>query len=939
MAKSKGKGGLNTDSLRDFDEYEGALNSITNTLGKQSDIYGLINKKLEATKTLVGSIADKIDNATDLEDKHKKSIYAAAEAYKKSKQTIAESNLELKKGNITQEEYNKAVQESYKNYEKVVSAIDTSNKSAKRTVNTLNKMGDEMKSFAEAAKKSEERMDQLGTALDELGSSGIPVMDKISGALKNIANKDAKGAKLAITALGAAIGGLAANYFGAPLAAAIQAGNDIKQTEIDRAKEVGSIESERRFIDKKIGMEIDQSRIDSANEINRLTIEAGYAQQRAANQFSATMKSAAAEFSAASKTAFFGNSIGGVGYASSQMQMAGIGADRVASAMSAAADATGRLSSAKAGADMAIMAARTGQSEESIASISEAFMRMDGLSESSAINMQEGLRAMADSAKINLGGLMSEMAESSKDMLGYQIKSTSALAKQITFAKTLGVKFGDIAKAGQSMVLNYQDSIKAEMQLSAMLGKNVDLSEVRAKFASGDTEGALKSLQAQGLDPKSMDMFQQQQLSSALGGMDLATLSKVATNTGRSGGELQAGNAAAGNKSFLQRSTNAQASLASQQAQISADQAIVDAKLSQQITEAYLTSDGYKTYQNSLADQALKQANLNAEITKAFQNTQAYIDAIAQTNQLATERAFTENLISAGGAILGGVVGNALGGKIEGIIAKKVGTKVATKTATTAGKTVASTAGKTAAKTAGKVGTKTVAKVGAKAVGKSLLKKIPVVGLLAGVGFGLSRLMDGDYAGAALELASGAAGTIPGIGTAASVGIDTALAAKDMGAFDKKAATPAKPAATPAKPAATPVKAVAAPAAVAATKAVAATGGTSVVSAAKASEKWMQGKLTYMSGNLEKVVDRTHKTMMNTAATTTELKTLNTNTKALINLTKTIEALTVATYEGKGNVSVSIDGKKVAYAFDKYKENTRGGNPDSFAGPKPGGKG
>ena len=934
MAKGKGKGGLNTDSLRDFDEYEGSLNSITNTLGKQSDIYALINKKLEATKTLVGSIADKIDNATDLEDKHKKSIYAAAEAYKKSKQTIAESNLELKKGNITQDEYNKAIQESYKSYEKVVSAIDTSNKSAKRTVSTLHKMGDEMKSFAEAAKKSEERMEQLGTALDELGSSGIPVMDKISGALKNIANKDAKGARLAITALGAAIGGLAANYFGAPLAAAIQATNDRKQTEIDRAKEVGSIESERGFINKKIGMEIDQSRIDNANEVNRLTIEAGYAQQRAANQFSATMKSAAAEFSAASKTAFFGNAIGGVGYASAQMQMAGIGADRVAGAMSAAADATGKMSSAKVGADMAIMAARTGQSEESIASISEAFMRMDGLSESSAMNMQEGLRAMADSAKINLGGLMTEMAESSKDMLGYQIKSTSALAKQITFAKTLGVKFGDIAKAGQSMVLNYKDSIKAEMQLSAMLGKNVDLSEVRAKFASGDTEGAMKALKSQGLNPADMDMFQQQQLSSALGGMDLTTLSKVATNTGRSGGNLQEGNAGAGNKSFLQRSTNAQASLAAQQAQISADQAIVDAKLSQQITEAYLTSDGYKTYQNSLADQAVKQANLTAAITTAFQKTQAYIDAIAQTNQLATERAFTENLISAGGAILGGVVGNALGGKIEGMIAKKVGTKVATKTATTAGKTVATTAGKTAAKTAGKAGVKTVAKVGAKALGKSLLKKIPIVGLLAGVGFGLQRLMKGDMAGAAMELASGAAGTIPGIGTAASVGIDTALAAKDMGAFDKKAtATPSKSAATPAKPA-TAATPVATPTTAAATKAVAATGGTSVVQAAKASEKWMQDKLTYMSGNLERVVDRTNKTMINTLATTSELKTLNINTKALVNLTKTIEALTVATYQGKGNVEVSIDGKRVAYAFDKYKENTRGGNPDSPTGPK-----
>jgi hypothetical protein len=929
MAKGKGKG-INTDSLRDFDEYEGALNSITNTLGKQSDIYALINKKLEATKTLVGSIADKIDNATDLEDKHKKSIYAAAEAYKKSKQTIAESNLELKKGNITQEEYNKAVQESYKSYEKVVSAIDTSNKSAKRTVNTLNKMGDEMKSFAEAAKKSEERMEQLGTALDELGSSGIPIMDKLSGALKNIANKDGKAAKLAITALGAAIGGLAASYFGAGPQAAIQAANDVKQTEIDRAKEVGSIESERQFIGKKIGMEVDQSRIDSANEVNRLTIDAAYAQQRAANQFSATMKSAAAEFSAASKTAFFGKSIGGVGYASAQMQLAGIGADRVAGAMSAAADATGTMSSAKLGADMAIMAARTGQSEESIASISEAFMRMDGLSETSAMNMQEGLRAMADSAKINLGGLMSEMAESSKDMLGYQIKSTSALAKQITFAKTLGVKFGDIAKAGQSMVLNYKDSIKAEMQLSAMLGKNVDLSEVRAKFASGDTEGALKSLQAQGLDPAQMDMFQQQQLSSALGGMDLTTLSKVAKNTGRSGGNLQAGNATAGNKSFLQTSTNAQASLAGQQAQISADQAIIDAKLSQQITEAYLSSPGYLKYQNDLATQAANQANLNAEITTAFQKTQAYIDAIAQTNQLATERAFTENLISAGGAILGGVVGNALGGKMEGLLAKKLGPKVATKTATTAGKTVAKTTGKTVAKTAGKTGAKTVAKVGAKAVGKSLLKKIPVIGLLAGVGFGLSRLMDGDYAGAAMELASGAAGTIPGIGTAASVGIDTALAAKDMGAFDKKpAATPAK-SATPAK-AATPVV-VATTAA--ATKAVATTGGASVTAQAKTAEKWMQDKLVYMSGNLERVVDRTNKTMINTAATVTELKTLNTNTKALINLTRQIEALTVATYTGaKTATRISIDGKVLAQSYTKYTDNIQGGDPNSKTKP------
>ena len=80
-----------------------------------------------------------------------------------------------------------------------------------------------------------------------------------------------------------------------------------------------------------------------------------------------------------------------------------------------------------------------------------------------------------------------------------------------------------------------------------------------------------------------------------------------------------------------------------------------------------------------------------------------------------------------------------------------------------------------------KVGAKAVAKVGAKALGKGLLKKIPFVGLGAGLLFAGQRLMKGDFKGAMLEAASGIAGTIPGVGTAVSVGLDATLAAKDMG--------------------------------------------------------------------------------------------------------------------------------------------------------------
>jgi hypothetical protein len=85
-------------------------------------------------------------------------------------------------------------------------------------------------------------------------------------------------------------------------------------------------------------------------------------------------------------------------------------------------------------------------------------------------------------------------------------------------------------------------------------------------------------------------------------------------------------------------------------------------------------------------------------------------------------------------------------------------------------------AGKEAAKTTGK----TVGKAASKGIGKALIKKIPVIGALAGLGFGASRALAGDFTGAGMEVASGLAGTVPGIGTAASVGIDAALLARDI---------------------------------------------------------------------------------------------------------------------------------------------------------------
>ena len=75
---------------------------------------------------------------------------------------------------------------------------------------------------------------------------------------------------------------------------------------------------------------------------------------------------------------------------------------------------------------------------------------------------------------------------------------------------------------------------------------------------------------------------------------------------------------------------------------------------------------------------------------------------------------------------------------------------------------------------------KAATKAAGKGLGKAALKKIPGIGLIAGGIFGLGRALQGDFAGAALEVASGASSLVPGAGTAGSVAIDAALIARDI---------------------------------------------------------------------------------------------------------------------------------------------------------------
>ena len=659
---------LEKEAVQDIGDYNSELVSVANSLGKNNKLYKAIQSRQESIKTTVQSVSGIIQSLPDSQKQLTGAAQNALKVYKDSESSVARALNDLGNQKITQEEYNSIAEKTNKSLQEALTYIDRSTKEGEVLYNTLKNAGGAGKEFTTSVKESEKSFSALSAGFANF--NGIPVMGEMGALLKtNI--KDTLAFKAAVFALGAALGKAAFDYFGAPIKIAQKAQYEIAKNQIETAQEVRKIDVESAYIPQKINMAINKNRIDTADAVNRAMIEASFAQAKAANQFNASLKSAAAQFAAASKTALFGKGIGSVGYATAQMQLAGIGAEKVAAAMEAAGAATGKMPSAKVGADMAIMAERTGQSVDNIAQINEYFQRTDKVSGAVAINMQEGMRAMADQAGIGLGNLMKEVAEASKDALSYQIKSGPALAKAVAYTQSMGLNFGDVAKAGKNMVLNYKDSIKAEMQLSSLLGEQVDLSEVRAKFAAGDQKGALDALKAQGLDPADMDMFQQDALSQALGGMDLQSISKVANNTGKDPGDLKQGSAKAGNETFLGEKTKAEQTLQAKQAKISADQAVIDAALAGKIQEAYLKSPGYLKYQQEQANLAKQEAELAGQIERSKIGDQKLQKLQADMAKLDFVQNIKENLMEGFAMLAGGLATSVIGSVFGGIFGGK----------------------------------------------------------------------------------------------------------------------------------------------------------------------------------------------------------------------------------------------------------------------------
>ena len=151
--------------------------------------------------------------------------------------------------------------------------------------------------------------------------------------------------------------------------------------------------------------------------------------------------------------------------------------------------------------------------------MSRNFRLMDKSSSKVAFNNIAGVSAFAELNEISPAELFKQMADASEEVMKYSNMTTSQYASQAVLLSNMNLSMKDMAAASGTMVLNYKDSIKSEMSLSAMLGRNVNLSEVRARLMSGDMAGGASALKSAlgGVDIGSMNAFQKQALSQSTG--------------------------------------------------------------------------------------------------------------------------------------------------------------------------------------------------------------------------------------------------------------------------------------------------------------------------------------------------------------------------------------------------------------------------------------
>lgn len=389
--------------------------------------------------------------------------------------------------------------------------------------------------------------------------------------------------------------------------------------------------------------------------------------------------------------------------------------------------------------------------------------------QSSAIVGQSMALADAAGVAVNYQAVLQDIANVSTATAITSEKFPGGIARAAFEARKFGLTLAQVENSASGL-LNFEESIGAELEAELLTGKELNLERARMAALTGDT-ATLASELAKNIGTaeefSNMNVIAQEALAKSMG-MSREELAQTLTRQ-----QALTDLTKEFNGIKLEGKTLDQKVAEIQKAAVAKD----GTKLSRAEALAKLGEDELARQEKNMSVQE-KFVKAMDDLAQAASKFAKFIDFIGEGFTFISQNA---------SAVLGTMV--ALAGlrygnifKLGGVFTKLLG-KGGTKSASGIVKDPRLTTGfrdATTGRAVSKATGQAALKTGSKSIGKSIVKKIPLIGALAGLGFAISRAASGDFVGAAGELASGVASTIPGLGTAASVAIDAGLAARDI---------------------------------------------------------------------------------------------------------------------------------------------------------------
>jgi hypothetical protein len=166
-----------------------------------------------------------------------------------------------------------------------------------------------------------------------------------------------------------------------------------------------------------------------------------------------------------------------------------------------------------------LMAVNLGISGDEAAKLVGGFARLNKGSIDIANNMVATTKALSEAAGVNTAAVSADIAQNMGKFAEYSNDGGENLITAGVAAAQLGVNLGTIANISDTL-LDFQSSITKELELGAMLGRNINLDEARNLLYKGQQASAIKSIlnELGGVAAyNDMEYFQRKEVAAMLG--------------------------------------------------------------------------------------------------------------------------------------------------------------------------------------------------------------------------------------------------------------------------------------------------------------------------------------------------------------------------------------------------------------------------------------